>query len=105
MKFIISDNVKDVMFSAMLLNDKGNIKGLYSGLKVGDLVEIIAKLGDDYGKMCKKKNFWKGFAIGSFALWFYYDIKSQKEISRLKQENEVLKDEYIKVVDDEQDKA
>lgn len=105
MKFIFSDNVKDVMFSAMLLNDKGNIKGLYSGLKVGDLGEIIAKLGDDYGKMYKKKNFWKWFAIGSYATWFYLNIRSQKKISELELENEVLRDSLPEEVNDGHDEA
>ena len=105
MKFIFSENVKDVVFGIQMFDDAGKFIGAYNGMRLDDLGKIIDILSKDYGKLRFKKNFWKGFAIGSFALWFYYDIKNQKKISELKLENEVLRDALPEEVDDGHDEA
>lgn len=105
MKFIFSEGARDLVFGVQMFNDAGKFIGAYNGIRLDDLGKIIDILSKDYGKLRFKKNFWKGFAIGSSAMWLYYDIKNQKEISRLKLENKVLRDSLPEEVNDGHDEA
>lgn len=105
MKFIFSEGAKDLVFGIQMFDDAGRFIGAYNGMKLDDLGKVIDVLSKDYNKMQFKKHFWKWFAIGSFASWLYFNIRNQKEISKLKLENDILRDALPEEVEDGTDEA
>lgn len=100
---LVGDEARDMIFN-VALRKGGVIRDVFKTNPI-EMAKAVEMLGEDAMTYAKKANFWKSAAFGSFAATLWLSMRYAKKLSELKQENEVLKDEYLKVVDDEQDKA